>query len=128
MVGDADDDTFDPAKKKKKKKPVPTTASQMEAVRKEAHTLEEHHEHLFSASFDLSLNNAGHADVSSSLVGADFDNFFVFSDGLDLGDGPGDGLGLGDDLARELGWAASPAKTVHSVRYCMNLFHLMKFP
>ena len=53
---------------------------------------------------------------------APFENFFPFFDGLDLGDG------LGDDLARELGWDVSPVKSVRSNRFaefflsaCSNL-------
>jgi len=45
---------------------------------------------------------------SSQVAGPAFDGFF--SDALDNGDGFG--LELGDDLARELGWAVSPVKSV----------------
>ncbi|KAF8974045.1 hypothetical protein BDZ97DRAFT_1912480 [Flammula alnicola] len=106
-----DDADFDPSEKKKKRtKAGPKAVPQTEVLRKEAHTLEEHHEHLLSASFDLSFNNNTAHDLSSSQAEAAFDNFFPFSDGLDLADG------LGDDLARELGWGASPIKSVHSNR------------
>ncbi|KAF9478528.1 hypothetical protein BDN70DRAFT_933321 [Pholiota conissans] len=109
--GDMNDDTLDPSRGKKKKL-TQKAAPQVETPRKEVHTLQEHHEHLFSVSFDASLTNAGRVNVSSSQAEGDFDNFFAFSDGLDLVDA----LGLGDDLARELGWAASPAKTMQSTR------------
>jgi hypothetical protein len=87
-------------------------AAEPEAVRKETHTLDEHHEHILSASYDLSFNGPAHdagLDLSSSLVGGPgFDNFF--SDGLE--DGGEYGLELGEDLARELGWTISPVKSV----------------
>lgn len=83
----------------------------MEAVRKEAHTLDEHHEHVLSASFDMSFSNNVGQGPSSSQTDVPFDNFFPFLDGLDVGEG------LGDDLARELGWATSPIKSVCSNRY-----------
>lgn len=69
------------------------------------HTLEEHHEHLLSASFEQSFyaNDPG-GDISSSQAGPVFENFFAFSDGLEVGEG------IGDELARELGWG-SPVKT-----------------
>lgn len=107
---DEDDDEFDPVgKKKRRSKPAPTNALPTEVLRKEKHTLEEHHEHLLSASFDLSFNhNSRGMEELSSQAGAAFDNFFPFSDGIDLGDG------LGDDLAREIGWAVSPAKSVQN--------------
>ena len=105
------EDEFDPNDKKKRRtKPTPKNALPTEVLRKENHTLEEHHEHLLSASFDLSFNHNSHGmeDLSSSQTGAAFDNFFPFSDGIDLGDG------LGDDLAREIGWALSPAKSIQN--------------
>lgn len=108
-----DDPDFDPTQSKKKTRPKGSqkAAPPIEAVRKEAHTLEEHHEHVLSASFDMPFsNNAGQGPSSSQADGA-FDNFFPFSDGLDVGQG------LGDDLARELGWAISPIKSVRSNRY-----------
>ncbi|KAF4623751.1 hypothetical protein D9613_001795 [Agrocybe pediades] len=95
------DDDFDPnAKSKGKpkagKKALPPAT---ETMRKEQHTLDEHHEHLLSASFDLSFNAnvPGQGPSSSQMDDAPFDNFFPFTDGLDIGEG------LGDDLARELG-------------------------
>jgi len=109
-----DDEEFDPTQKKKKSKTVQKDVAEPETVRKELHTLEEHHEHLLSASFDLSFhasaNGGGAGDPSSSQVDGAFGDFFPFSDGLDVGDG----LGLGDDLARELGWAVSPVKSVQA--------------
>jgi meiotic recombination protein REC8, fungi type len=66
------------------------------------HTLTEHHEHLLTASFDLSYHGSG---PSSSQVDADFrfDN--------NLLNPPSDGLldfgGLGDELEKELGWGPS---------------------
>ncbi|KAF9568401.1 hypothetical protein CPC08DRAFT_625327 [Agrocybe pediades] len=108
------DDDFDPnAKSKGKpkagKKALPPAT---ETMRKEQHTLDEHHEHLLSASFDLSFNAnvPGQGPSSSQMDDAPFDNFFPFTDGLDIGEG------LGDDLARELGWNISPQKSVHSQR------------
>jgi hypothetical protein len=108
-----DDDAFDPNQKKKKRsKIVSKDIAEPEAVRKETHTLEEHHEHLLSASYDLSFNgsahDAGQDPSSSQIAGAGFDNFF--SDILE--DGGAYGLDLGEDLARELGWGISPIKSV----------------
>lgn len=102
------------ATKKKQGKSTVKTVAKTEAPRKEAHTLEEHHDHLLSASFDLSFDKAASGDISSSQAAGGFEDFFACSDGLDLGDGLGDGLG--EDLARELGWAASPVKSVVSAR------------
>ncbi|KAJ3513821.1 hypothetical protein NLJ89_g2734 [Agrocybe chaxingu] len=106
------DEDFDPASKRKKPVRVAQKdTDKPEAVRKEVHTLDEHHEHLLSASFDLSFQvgpgrGLGEgANPSSSQADVSFDNFFPFSDGLEVGDG------LGDDLARELGWAVSPIKS-----------------
>jgi len=112
-VGADDDEDFDPNQKRKKRsKIVSKDVAEPEAVRKEAHTLEEHHEHILSASYDMSFNGSGRdaeLDRSTSQVGGPgFDNFF--SDGLE--DGGGFGLELGEDLARELGWAISPIKSI----------------
>lgn len=116
--GDEDeDDDFDPtqATKKKQKAKQPKPSQAIEAARNDPHTLTEHHEHVLSATFDLSFvgdgsNHAqGHGPSSShpeAPLNLDFDdNPFVLSDGLDL-----DGFMLGDELARELGWG-SPAKS-----------------
>jgi hypothetical protein len=68
------------------------------------HTPEEHHEYILSASYDLSLNGSaqvgGLGPSSLQVGGPGFDNFF--SDGLEDG---GYGMELGEDLAKELGWA-----------------------
>lgn len=111
---DSDSDEFNPNTKrgKKKVKALDSHLPHAEAVRAEQHTLTEHHEHLLSASFDLSFNdNGGGIDLSSSQAEAPFefeDNFFAPSDGLDIG-------ALADELERELGWGASPARQV-----CIN--------
>lgn len=87
-------------------------------ARKETHTLDEHHDHLLSASYELSFSQSGPLGgegASSSQVEAPFENFFPFSDGLDLGDG------LGDDFARELGWDVSPAKSTQSNRFAGSI-------
>lgn len=78
-----------------------------ETIQQDMHTLNEYHEHLLSASFDMSLNGRG-VEPSSSQVEQAFDlndNFFALSDGIDIGEG------LGDELAKELGWSFSPVKT-----------------
>ncbi|KAG5639235.1 hypothetical protein H0H81_005309 [Sphagnurus paluster] len=99
------DDDFDPkALQLKKKKAQPP--SQTEHGRAEMYTLMEHHDHLLSASFDLSFQGNGGAVLSSSQ-GANFgfeDNLFKASDGLDFGD-------LADELAQELGWKNASAKS-----------------
>ncbi|KAJ2920204.1 hypothetical protein MD484_g235, partial [Candolleomyces efflorescens] len=114
---DDDDDDFDPtqAAKKKQKAKQPKPSQAIEAARNDLHTLTEHHEHVLSATFDLSFVGEGpnlaegHGPSSSHPEAPlDFDdNPFILSDGLDLG---GDGFMLGDELARELGWG-SPAKS-----------------
>lgn len=103
---DADDD-FDPKTKRNKQK-APTSL-RTEVARGEIHTLTEHHEHLLSASFDLSYHGSGgDPGHSSSQVDADF--------GFDINflNPPSDGLldfgGLGDELERELGWGPSQAE------------------
>ena len=109
---DEGDDEFNPIDKTKgRNKPtLSKVVLPTEVLRKENHTLEEHHEHFLSASFDLSFINNSHGmgNLPSSQAAAAFDDFFPFSDGIDLGEG------LGDDLAREIGWAVSPAKSVHT--------------
>jgi meiotic recombination protein REC8 len=74
---------------------------------REMHTLAEHHEHLLSASFDLSNGSGGALGPSPSQVSLDFafdNNFLNPSSGLlDFG-------GLGDELEKELGWGPSQAE------------------
>lgn len=112
-----DDGNFDPeARNKKRSKPSAKVLPGTETARKETHTLDEHHDHLLSASYELSFSHSGPPAAegpSSSQMDAPFENFFPFSDGLDLGDG------LGDDLARELGWSLSPVKSVQGNRFAV---------
>jgi meiotic recombination protein REC8 len=122
---DADDDDFDPNQKKKKRsKTVSKDAPELEAVRKEAHILDEHHEHILSASYDLSFNGSSRdAGLDPSTVGdPGFDNFF--SDGLE--DAGGYGMELGEDLARELGWGISPVKSVRGSERYRRMFFLIE--
>ncbi|KAL0581624.1 R8 protein [Marasmius crinis-equi] len=111
---DADDQDFNPRSQKNKNKRKPNSnrdSQQAEDVRADACTLKEHHDHLMSASFDLSFQGnpeGGGIDPSSSQIDPAFpldDNFFQMSDGLGLGLDDG----LADELARELGdgWGAS---------------------
>lgn len=74
-------------------------------ARAERYTLLEHHEHLLSASFDLSYHGSGgDPGHSSSQVDADFGFDTIFSN-LPLDDLGG----LGDELEKELGWGPSQA-------------------
>ncbi|KAF8078636.1 Rec8 like protein-domain-containing protein [Lyophyllum atratum] len=103
---DSQDDDFDPKDQAKNKtKPKVAPHSQAENARAELHTLTEHHDHLLSASFDLSYHGSGNgAPEPSSSQAADYafdDNCFAPSDGLDVGE-------LADELAQELGWGSPP--------------------
>ena len=113
-----DDGFFDPeTQNKRRAKASSKAAPRAETARKETHTLDEHHDHILSASYELSFSQPGPLGAegpSSSQVEAPFENFFF--DGLDLGDG------LGDDLARELGWDVSPGKSIRSNRFAENFF------
>lgn len=111
-----DDEDFDPRKPNQKQKAKKPASAQppVENARKEQHTLEEHHEHLLTTSFDASfVGNLPGLDSYSSqnepAIGLDFNDqtIFDFSDGMELGDVPG----LGDDLAREIGWASPEKRT-----------------
>lgn len=93
-----EDDEFDPTQKQAKSKGKARAALPTEDFRADNCTLKEHHDHLLSASFDLSFNGSGAFDPSSSQIDPGFaldDNFFPPSEGLDFG--------LGDELAHELG-------------------------
>jgi len=113
---DDDDGYFDPDTQNKRRSKASAKVApkaETQTARKETHTLDEHHDHLLSASYESSFSQLAPLDAegpSSSQADAPFENFFPFSDGLDLGDG------LGDDLARELGWGVSPVKSVQSIR------------
>ncbi|KAG6851068.1 hypothetical protein H0H93_002960 [Arthromyces matolae] len=112
-ITDPDGGDYDPkgphlgGKRPKAKVNAPPT----ENARTELHTLTEHHDHILSASFDLSFHESGRDegfDPSSSQA-LDFifeENPFALSDGLDVG-------GLADDLAQELGWVEHGDKWVH---------------
>ena len=102
-----DDGDFNPKSLKRKQKAKPKPFSPPENARVHLHTLDEHHEHLLSASFDASFHGSGSLDQSSSHLDSGFgfdDNLFSGLDGLDIGGG------IGDELARELGegWGAPP--------------------
>jgi len=108
--GDEDDD-FDSKSKKRKGRNKLKAVPLAENLRADLHTLNENHEHLLSASFDVSQNGSGVLPPSSSQFDEGFgygldDNFFGVPDDLDIGGG------IGDELARELGegWGASPMK------------------
>ncbi|KAG6898112.1 hypothetical protein C0992_005439 [Termitomyces sp. T32_za158] len=103
-----DDEDFNPVKSitRRRREEVHANPSfQAETPPAELYTLTEHHDHVLSASFDISYHGSSGNDVfgpSSSQVidcGLD-DNFFGLSDGLDV-------AGLADELAQELGWADS---------------------
>ena len=114
LLEDDDGDFIPETQNKRRAEASARVASRAETARKETHTLDEHHDHLLSASYELSFSQPGPLGAegpSSSQVEAPFENFFPFFDGLDLGDG------LGDDLAKELGWDVSPVKSVRSNRF-----------
>ncbi|KXN90036.1 Meiotic recombination protein rec8 [Leucoagaricus sp. SymC.cos] len=102
-----DDEDFNPKSRvKKKAKGREAKESTVETARQDAHILNEHHEHLISGPLERSFEGAfgsgsGGIDLSSSQIDGRFafeDNFFATSDGFDLAGG------LGDELAKELGW------------------------
>lgn len=106
-----EDDNFDPKSKKGKGRGKLKAVPLAENARADLHTLNENHEHILSASFDVSMNGSGVLPLSSSQFDGGFgydltDNLFGAPDGLDVGGG------IGDELARELGegWGASPIK------------------
>ncbi|KII94383.1 hypothetical protein PLICRDRAFT_425757 [Plicaturopsis crispa FD-325 SS-3] len=101
------DEDFNPdAKKGKKQKGKAKVLPFAENLRADLHTLQEHHDHLLSASYDASFNiNGGPSSSQADALGSyAFDDNFFGSDGLDLGGG------FGDELARELGegWGSAP--------------------
>ena len=99
------DDDYDPKAGRKGRGKGGPAVLEDEVVRGDKYTLREHHDHLLSASYDLTFSGA---DPSSSQVDHSFilqDDIFDVPDAFDLG-------GLGDELARELGegWGASPTR------------------
>lgn len=104
-TADVDNDSdFNPQTKHKTQASLRT-----EVARGEMHTLTEHHEHLLSASFDLSYHGSGGDPGPSSsqldtYLGLDSNFLKPPSDELlDFG-------GLADELEKELGWGLSQAE------------------
>lgn len=90
------------AKVKGKARPV----AEASHVSVPTHTLVEHHDHVLSASFDVSqINRAGDQmpsmDPASTQEDFGFADFFPIPDDRSLGDI------LGEELARELGWESA---------------------
>ncbi|KAF8213061.1 Rec8 like protein-domain-containing protein [Mycena galopus ATCC 62051] len=99
------EDEFNPKVKSKKSKGKNKAPQPAEEPRADRFTLQEHHDHLLSNSFDLSFNGNGVDPSSQNGGGFALDDIFLAApDGLDIGDG------LGDDLAKELGegWGIFP--------------------
>lgn len=105
-----DDDEFNPTRAARKSKgkqrareKPPSLLS--ENIRANLHTLDEHHDHLFSQSFDASFSGTGFGGPASQMeAGFQFsDDVFGIQDGMDIGAGD-----IGDELAKELGegWGA----------------------
>ncbi|KAF8622477.1 hypothetical protein AX15_006993 [Amanita polypyramis BW_CC] len=100
----AEEDTdYDPKSRKTKTKGRPRPTTEIRNANAHTHTLVEDHDHVLSASFDISRIN--HADDQILSVGPPstqedfgFGDFFPMLDDHCLGDI------LGDELARELGW------------------------
>ncbi|KAH8120144.1 Rec8 like protein-domain-containing protein [Phellopilus nigrolimitatus] len=101
-----DDGEFTPGNKPKSKSKAKLSLILSETGRANLHTLDEHHEHFLSTSFEANGSFIAGIDPSSSQIepGMNFgsfafdDNIFGMDDQLDLGIGE-----IGDDLARELG-------------------------
>ncbi|KAL5534409.1 hypothetical protein ACEPAG_871 [Sanghuangporus baumii] len=120
---DDDDDEFTPGgtkSKVKSKGKSKTSLLPSETGRGNLHTLDEHHEHLLSTSFDANGSFLIGIDPSSSQIdpGLRFGSF-GFDDNIF---GPGDNLDMdlgdiGDELARELGegWGADIPQTALDV-------------
>jgi hypothetical protein len=99
------EDEFDPKAKSKKSSRKNKAPQPAEEPRADRYTLQEHHDHLLSNSFDLSFSGNGVDPLSSQNGGFALDDIFLAAtDGLDIGEG------LGDDLAKELGegWGVFP--------------------
>jgi hypothetical protein len=102
LIANDNDEEFDPKVQQAKIKG--TKDSAVGVARKDEHTLGEHHGHdnFISSSLGKNFNSANGMDLSSSQFEGRFDfedNFLGMSDGYDLAEG------LGDELAKELGWA-----------------------
>ncbi|KAH7883572.1 hypothetical protein F5I97DRAFT_1541554 [Phlebopus sp. FC_14] len=105
---DKTDDEYDPENKKRvgKRKDAAVPPPSTEAVRANAHILDENHEFLLANSFDTSFGGSGIANMSVQTARFGFDDTFWAFDGLDVAEG------VGDDFVRELGegWGAVPTK------------------
>ncbi|THH03827.1 hypothetical protein EW145_g5973 [Phellinidium pouzarii] len=103
---DDGDDEFTLNNKSKSKSKSKLSLVLSERGRTGMHTLDEHHEHILSTSFDANGSFIAGIDPSSQIepgmfygsYGFDDDNIFGPGDQLDLGIND-----IGDDLARELG-------------------------
>ncbi|PFH54464.1 hypothetical protein AMATHDRAFT_44 [Amanita thiersii Skay4041] len=103
-VSDDDSDYNPSAVKKQKGRSKQCAAAGDTSV--QIHTLVEHHEHVLSASFDLS--NMGHmGDQTFAIDAPSTQDDFGFADFFPLSDGFCLEQDFGDELARELGWQAS---------------------
>lgn len=113
LSADSRDDEFDPSGPSVKHSKQKKAPSMTEDIRADNCTLKEHHDHLLSASFDLSFSGSGSFDPSSQADPAFSldDILFPPGDEIDLGSG------LADELAKELGegWGGSPQKNKHDV-------------
>ncbi|KAH9950358.1 Rec8 like protein-domain-containing protein [Amylocystis lapponica] len=118
------DDEFNPkAKKPRQKQKVREMPSLLENPRGNKHTLEEHHVHLLSGSFDESFNDIGFAGIVPSS--SQFDGGFGFGDDVFGLPGGMDVTGeIGDELARELGegWGGSQRDNEVSAQMNVDLF------
>ncbi|TFK77110.1 hypothetical protein BDN72DRAFT_783898 [Pluteus cervinus] len=96
---DGDGDYSIKAKQVRARKEKAKNGAVVETARAELCTLAENHEHLLSASFNMSFNENGSGDFSMPMDEYDFgNNFLPVGDAFDMG-------ALGEELSRELNQA-----------------------